>query len=351
MNSDDDAPMTPSAIRRLRPIHATESWPAIDIPLGAFVAPEEVRRVKIERVGETGVWQATASGARAAALRRPDVARRRPIKIAGDRSHRDHPAFSEAPLPAMRPLWLDFNPAPALKLPEPAPRLRYRGNAMEPLIIHHPDDRTTYDDPSFPWGCVCQIASGNNTGCGVIIGPRHVLTASHVIDWNAPTDFVDVHVVGATALARTASTAVWSFTQVDDVTHDTVDEDYAVIVTAARIGDTFGFMGARTYNSTWDDEPYWRTIGYAPDVAGGMEPIYQRDFWLDEDELDLGSGRGMHCGADLVKGQSGSPIFGFWIGDPQVVAVVSAVGSDDANWASGGSLLTRLVREARAGDP
>ncbi len=59
--------------------------------------------------------------------------------------------------------------------------------------------------------------------------------------------------------------------------------------------------------------------------------------------------------ADVMKGQSGGPMFGFWTDGPYVVAVVSAVGqiylSGEENWCAGGSYLTRLARHARDSDP
>lgn len=36
-----------------------------------------------------------------------------------------------------------------------------------------------------------------------------------------------------------------------------------VLVTDQRVGDRFGWLGVRTYDSGWDDESYWTNIGYA----------------------------------------------------------------------------------------
>jgi len=73
---------------------------------------------------------------------------------------------------------------------------------------------------------------------------------------------------------------------------------------------------------------------------------------MDEDEWDYGSGRAMTTSADIMPGQSGSPMFGYWDDEvPDVVAVVSAHGSVWAsgteNWCAGGTDLGRLVRQAR----
>ena len=49
-----------------------------------------------------------------------------------------------------------------------------------------------------------------------------------------------------------------------------MDEDYAVLTLADRLGDRFGWLGITTYDSDYDDEPIFRTIGYANDIAGGQ---------------------------------------------------------------------------------
>jgi hypothetical protein len=124
-----------------------------------------------------------------------------------------------------------------------------------------------------------------------------------------------------------------------------VDGDYAVLTLFDRLEDQFGWMGSREYDSSWDDEPWWRTIGYPGDISGGMRPVFERDFPLDEDEFDFGPARAMKCGADLMKGHSGGPIFAFSPdGIPYVLAVVSADTSSGKNYCAGGSWLPKLIQ-------
>lgn len=257
-------------------------------------------------------------------------------------------------LPPHRPAWAasTFQPKRA-KLP-PRARVRYRGIELDPQYVWQPDDRKVYDDPRYPWQCVCRIL-GRGKGSGVLVGPRHVLTASHVVNWNG-ANTIEVHRAGAKLLGSARAIAAWSYVQLtSDPGVTDLDEDYAVLVLDQRLGDAFGWFGSRRYDGAWDDEPWWRNIGYAGDVAGGMFPIYQRDKALDEDEVDVGSARAMTTSADVKPGQSGGPMFAFWGGAPYVVAVVSAEGSvyasGDENWCSGGSDLPSLVRDALTGDP
>jgi V8-like Glu-specific endopeptidase len=220
--------------------------------------------------------------------------------------------------------------------------------------------RTTgNNDTSYPWGCVCRISNANGKmGSGALIGPRHVLTASHVVAWNTDAaEKIELHFVGNTASATVFDTDAYAFTQImDDPTATTLDEDYAVLVINERLGDRWGWLGSKTYNSSWDDLNVWSNMGYASQ-PGPSFPLFQRGKRLDEDEFDYGSGRAMTTDADACTIQSGSPMFGFWPNDPgaYAVAVMSAIGeiflSGLENWCSGGSDLPRLVNIARGENP
>jgi V8-like Glu-specific endopeptidase len=239
------------------------------------------------------------------------------------------------------------------------PTVLHRDQRLEPAIVYPPDERMIYNDRAYPWGCVCKVTTAaGRTGSGALIGPRHVLTASHCVDWNtSAAETIEVHLTGTVAAATAFDTQAYAYTHISgDPTVTTLDEDYACLVLDKRLGDMFGWLGTKTYDSGWDGDNIWWSMGYPTDVASGLQPTFIKNKNMDEDEWDLGSGRAMTTSADMMKGQSGSPMFGTWPdGIAYAVAVMSAYGnvwaSGNENWCSGGSDLGRVVKQARDENP
>ena len=350
-----EPPQSGAALRRLKSIPARQAPPSLAITRAFFTAagdepPVIATDVRPVRSGRGKGWQVTVT-AQGTIPQLPSPPRLEIRRLAAPRRRITPGRLPQIVAPAYRPPWIPFEPAPKTAEPVFFPGVQYRGRRFEPLSIQGKDDRRTYNDTSYPWVCICRVTSGNRRGSGVLIGPRHVLTASHVVDWKAGWAVVELHRVDASFVSGSCCSRLSAFTKIDNVEWSTLDEDYAVLTLMDRLGDQFGWMGSRTYDSDWDEETWWRTIGYPGDIASGMRPVFEQDFDLDEDPLDYGSARAMSCGADLMKGHSGGPIFGFWGGMPFVVAVVSAEGDDDDNYCAGGSDLPDLVNQARALDP
>lgn len=234
-------------------------------------------------------------------------------------------------------------------------RLHYGDLEYEATTIFPPDGRRSYYDTRYPWRCLCRIQTSTGSGSGVLIGPRHVLTASHAVDWFQ--GFTTVAVLERNGVALDRANAIIGYASVHlgpgKIGDSDSDEDYAVLVLDKPLGQSFGWFGCRTYDSGWDDETSaWRNIGYPADRGWGAQvPVYQRDFFLNELGADYGSARLIRSDTfDNWPGQSGGPVFGFWPDGPYVVGVVSGQG-DDYNYISGGSLLTSLVSKARSDHP
>ena len=191
-----------------------------------------------------------------------------------------------------------------------------------------------------------------------LIGPRHVLTASHVIDWTPGwARAVSLLQQNSSFIDSANATVVYASTQIGPgpIGDSDSDEDYAVLVLDKRLGDTYGWYGARTYDSAWDDEvSAWRNIGYPNDKGWfSVVPVYQRDFFLRQTNTDFGSARLIRCQTfDNWPGQSGGPVLFPASGTmaPTSSASYRAKGRD-YNYISGGSLLPSLVSQARTEMP
>jgi V8-like Glu-specific endopeptidase len=217
------------------------------------------------------------------------------------------------------------------------------------------DNRRIFRDTAYPWSTIGKVETNRGSGSGVMIGPRHLLTVSHVIDWTAPAGFAADWVRftpssydGTAPFGEAYGSHIYWYVKEDGDGFISAAEgkhDYVVVVLDRRLGDTTGWMGARGYNDDWDDLAAWSHMGYPGDLNSGQRPCWQGGFKVDG--TDAAAQAILHK-ADVFPGQSGGPVFGFWDGDvgPRVIAVQSWQNSSN-NGASGSMDMRDLVAKAR----
>lgn len=217
------------------------------------------------------------------------------------------------------------------------------------------DDRRAFQDTTYPWSTVGLVQTNRGTGSGVMIGPRHLLTVSHVIDWTAPAGFAADWVRftpsffdGNAPFGEAYGAHIYWYLQEDGdgfISGNEGDFDYAVVVLDRRMGETTGWMGARGYDDDWDSLDVWSHMGYPADLNSGQRPTWQGGFRVDG--TDAAAQSILHQ-ADVFPGQSGGPVFGFWSGEvgPRAVAVQSWQ-TNSNNGASGSMDMRDLVALAR----
>lgn len=278
--------------------------------------------------------------------------------------------------PAGLPAAGDITTVPELLLPQR--RFRAAGQSVNPLYVYQPDTRAVFQDTTFPWRACGLVTTNKGHGAGALVGPRHLLTASHVIGWTS-TDAGWLHFQpdynNGDVFPSSYGATVYSYEKIGEPGGEyDVAEDYVVVVLQDRLGDQLGWLGTATYDDDWDGTSYWSHVGYPGDIGGGTQPVWELWFSVANSWhpgfFEAGSGLDMETYASLTHGDSGGPIFGWW-GDggpsggdsagPYIVAVVSAEGtlgpvitdpsSRTANWLAGGSEMPDLVNQARGDYP
>lgn len=219
------------------------------------------------------------------------------------------------------------------------------------------DNRRVYYSTAYPWRCVGKVETPLGSGSGTMVGPRHLLTCAHVVDWHANggagwIKFTPMFYNGSAPYGSGWGTRVYYKKKVAGPTIDSTEGkyDYVVVVLDRTIGQATGWMGTKTYHDSWDGGSYWTHAGYPGDLTGGQRPTYQSSIALDGDFWSPDSHQRIEHQGDVWPGQSGGPFWGYWDGSPYAVATQSGQ-TAQRNSASGGSDLVDLVIKARNEHP
>jgi V8-like Glu-specific endopeptidase len=223
--------------------------------------------------------------------------------------------------------------------------------------IFYPDNRIVFNSTAYPWGTCGRVDSPLGQGSGVMVGPRHLLTVSHVIQWNNNgtagwVRFRPAYFAPSAPFGDAWAILIYSKMKVVGPTIDWIEGmyDYVCCVLDRDIGNWTGWMGAKGYTDSWDGRAYWTHVGYPGDKTGGNRPTYQGGISLDGVWNEPDSHEAMSHRGDVWPGQSGGPFFAWWSDGPYVVATQSSQNSNENN-ASGGQDMVDLILQARSQHP
>jgi hypothetical protein len=110
-----------------------------------------------------------------------------------------------------------------------------------------------------------------------------------------------------------------------------------------------GYMGCKTYDSTWKDIPMWANMAYLADSLNGEAPIFSDNgFILSKHPYRVDAS--VHFpGAGEIEG-FGGPVYADWPqedGGSCVIGVISGPGNNDRTVISGGPAPPFLINWAR----
>lgn len=264
-----------------------------------------------------------------------------------------------------RPSWSGMSYQPRAAMAFHHSRIKtIAGRTLEPYygIYDNPDARQVYYPQAYPWRCTGRIFTYTSwptpnwswSGSGVLIGPRHVLTAGHVAPWGSSSWamlFVPGYWDGASIFGAGASSYVSDYRGWN--TGTVAAHDICVLRLYDPLGSRLGWIGSRTYDDDWEGGNYWSLTGYPGAIAGAQRPVYQSGVAVLDDDED-GSAQELEHHGDSSPGESGGPMFGFWNDGPHAIGTTSGgetisggflgIGNEDNNIAAGGSALVDLVK-------
>ena len=244
-----------------------------------------------------------------------------------------------------------------------------REGRSQPLCVTDPDGRMLYDPLTFPWRTMGRVETPVGISSGCTIGPRHLLTSAHGIQWLAGETgwvrFDPAYDRGPGPYGTAFATRVIFWLRNIPARGISLHEqafDYVVCVLDWRIGDVVGYPGFITYANRWNGGEFWQTMGYPNDLAGAERPAFQNKTSILHDHPETSQGQtGLRLDhlMDVTPGHSGGAVWGWFDEEPwpRVVAVQSAeancpITSDTQfNDAGGGPALSALIAYARSAYP
>lgn len=229
-----------------------------------------------------------------------------------------------------------------------SPGVATPAKVKQPRSVIGSDDRFWIDNTTaFPWRTACKIyadfSSGpGSEGSGVLVGPRHVLTAGHVVyDHEHGGWFTGITVVPALddtyePYGEAYATKAWSFTGwIQDADPD---HDMALIVLDSDIGNSTGWLGMSAASDATLQGSIVNSAGY----PGDKQAIYDADYlWGANGTVTALSANTITYSAtmDTYGGQSGSGVWQYFPASQENYVVAVHAYGDSGIGANSGTRL------------
>jgi hypothetical protein len=188
---------------------------------------------------------------------------------------------------------------------------------------------------------------------GVLVGPQHMLTASHAMPWGRS----DVAIRFAPGYSGDVNSAlgdafVESWIGVKFEGSEAKGNDYVICKLDWRIGERAGWMGSEWHeDDRWYFDHLWTSIGY-PEIGGGEFPSFRLPVRVRQ-VIDEGQSQRIVTGPFATPGWSGGPLWGYPdrnLDMPKVIGIASG-GNAEASVFASGKLMVDLVKAGHANWP
>jgi V8-like Glu-specific endopeptidase len=218
----------------------------------------------------------------------------------------------------------------------------------EKRYINGADDRYVYSSTAYPFAATGKLYWSNGVFCsGALIGPRHVLTAKHCLVEGASGTFAPGFDNGARL--GSGQVTLWVTTGIEWGTPCGWKGDWAVLILDNRLGDQYGYFGAKLPDPGLKDRAIFNHIGYPGDRDNGNRPYRTPGNTVQSFRpWDCDSTGPFYTDTDCMGGQSGGPHWQDDNGSPYIWGTLSVTfgqGSTAwAGWGSGNEMLDTIGR-------
>jgi V8-like Glu-specific endopeptidase len=172
--------------------------------------------------------------------------------------------------------------------------------------VNGPDDRELQTSTDYPWISMGRLALTDGRWCSAnLIGPRHISVARHCVIPGVGYTFSPLYLDGD----RFATGQVTTIINLAGTISSNCDyrDDWAIMVLNQRLGERYGYLGAKTFDSSVANRPIFWNFGY-PQDKGGNRPFVQ-DLISIRNYEGCANGGPLQCEADAAGGQSGGPVW------------------------------------------